>query len=214
VKITETRTQPPTGGLAALDQVELSKSSRKMLADAMASCGGDVSWRTNKKNNARDLLAMAEISGRTVVRELDLDEMLRALIFIEAPVPCRPDSEGRLQKAPGMLLGLTYRQEALILPQPGYSMVQILLPRDIWHANVGDIEHGQPLCLGVQLPTAIPLSEIVLMTYGAMTMQAISIDERDYAGVLNVEAARWWQQNRHLIPLTSEPFIRPTGVNS
>jgi len=214
MKMTETRTQPPAGGLAALDQVELTDDYRKMLATAMASCGGPAPWRNNKKSNARDLLAMAQISGRTVVRELDLAEMLRALIYIDAPVPCTPDSEDQLQVAPGVLLGITYPQEALVLPQPGYSFVQVLLPRGIWHANAGDIEHGQPLCLGVKLPSAIPVSEIVLMSYGALTMQSVSLDERGYAGVLNAEAARWWQQNRHRIPLTAEPFIRPIGVNS
>jgi hypothetical protein len=34
-------------------------------------------------------------------------------------------------------------------------------------------------------------------------------DERDHAGVLNIVAAKWWQENLHLIPLVREPFIRP-----
>ena len=214
MKITETRTPPPAGGLTALDQVELSKEHRKMLDNAMLSCGGGAPWKNNKRCNARDLLALSQISGRMNVRELDLAERFQALIFIEMPAPCTPSSDGELQVAQGVLLGLTYPQEALILPQPGYSFIQILMPRGIWHANAGDIEHGQPLCLGVQIPTAIPVTELVLMAYGALSLQAVQIDERDHAGVLNAAAARWWQQNRHLMPLTTEPFIRPIGGNS
>ena len=40
-------------------------------------------------------------------------------------------------------------------------------------------------------------------------MQSVMFDEQDPAGVLNADAARWWQQNRDRIPLSREPFIRP-----
>jgi len=215
MKLIETRAQQPAGGLDELDKVELPDTYLAMLEDAMTRCGGNPSWRNNKKNNARDLLAMATISGRMVVRELDLAEALRALIFIEAPIPCVPDAQDQLQIAPGALLGLMYVEDALVLPQPGYSFVQVVLPNGVWHANVEAVEkgHGQPLCLGTKLPSAIPVSEIIIMTYGALIMKAVNIDERDYAGVLNPDAARWWQQNRHLIPLSDEPFVRPIGVN-
>jgi hypothetical protein len=53
------------------------------------------------------------------------------------------------------------------------------------------------------------LTEIVVMTYGALTMQSVMIDEQDSAGVLNRDAAHWWQQNLWRIPLSREPFIRP-----
>jgi hypothetical protein len=44
-------------------------------------------------------------------------------------------------------------------------------------------------------------------------MQTLKIDERDAAGVLNPQAARWWQQNTDRIPLTSVPFLGSAGEN-
>ena len=59
-----------------------------------------------------------------------------------------------------------------------------------------------------QLPAGIPLKEIILMTYGALTMQTTQLDILDSAGVLNPFAADWWQRNTNRIPLSREPFLR------
>ena len=215
-KITLKEIQPvvPDGGVGALDKVQLSKWHERMLDRAMAGCNGPAAWRNRKRAEARDLLALAQISGRMTVGEIDLGESLRALVRIRVPVPLEPDDTGHLRLADQAVLGLTYRQEAIRAPQPGYSFVQLLAPpAGVWHANVGRREHGQPVCLGQTLDAGIPVREIILLTYGALSMQSVlvMIDERDSAGVMNFRAARWWQQNLDKIPLSREPFVRAGG---
>lgn len=210
LKINSTNKRPeiPRGGIRALDHVRLCPIYQTMLDNAALSCLGSAPWRNRKQAELRELLALAQISGRMEVKEIDIRESLRAILLLEVPVPQIPDQSGQLQITNEAIIGLIYREEALERPQPGYSFIQILAPRHIWHANVGPIERGQPLCLGPYLPAAIPVKEIVLMTYGAVSMQTVMIDERDSAGVLNPDASRWWQLNLKKIPLTSEPFIR------
>ena len=199
----------PDGGVMALEEVNLCDRYERMLAEAILSCSGPAFWRHRKKAESRSLLALAQVSGRMVVHELDLAEALRAVIGMETPVPCRPDESGQLRIAREALIGLKYPEEAVRLPAPGYAFAGILLPRDVWHANVGWPKDGQPICLGQSMPAAIPLNEIVMLIYGALSLQTVMIDERDAAGVMRADAARWWQQNLDRIPLTREPFIRP-----
>jgi hypothetical protein len=122
-------------------------------------------------------------------------------------VPCLPDPSGPLQVAARALLGILYPQAALLVPQPGYAFVRILQPRHVWLSVLSADVH-QFLCLGTKLPPGIPLKEILLMTYGALSLQSIQINLHDPAGVLNPAAAEWWQRNTHLIPLSREPFQR------
>jgi len=224
ITLKETQRVVPEGGVAALDEVVLSKWHERMLARAAGGCNGPAAWRNRKLAEARDLLALAQISGRMTVGEIDLRESLRALVRLRVPVPLEPDEAGRLRLADQAVLGVTYRQEAVRLPQPGFSFVQLLAPpfdlrpRDprppgVWHANVGRREHGQPVCLGETLDAGIPVKEIILLTYGALSMQSVTvmIDEQDSAGVMNHRAARWWQQNVDRIPLSREPFVRARG---
>ena len=91
-------------------------------------------------------------------------------------------------------------------PLLGYAYVQIIHPLAVWHANVS-VKGPQVLCLGAQLPAGIRLKDIVLMTYGALSMQTVMIDETDPAGVMNGEAAKWWQTNLNLVPLSREAFL-------
>jgi hypothetical protein len=198
---------PPPGGLAALAEVPLGDRYRHMLDEASAAAGGSPMWCRRKKAEARDLLALAQISGRLRVDMLDLGEALRALMWLRAPIPCQPGEGGGLRVADGALLGLTYPEEAIRQQLPGYAFVQILAPADPWHANVVK-PPVRMLCLGPRLPAGVRVKELVLMAYGALTMQTVQFDEFGSIGVFNLEAARWWQQNQHLIPLTREPFLR------
>jgi hypothetical protein len=211
IRLTPLKRFVPQGGLSALNEVQLCSRYQAMLDQAMRSCYGPASWRRRKEAEARDLLALAQISGRASVAELDVAETLRALVFLEVPVPCRSAIADRIEISPEAVLGLTYPEAAISLPQPGFAFVQLRAPVRVWHANVGPPELGQPLCLGTRLPTGIPLNEILVMSYGALSMQSVMIDEKDAAGVLNPDAARWWQQNLHRIPLSREPFIRGNG---
>ena len=38
------------------------------------------------------------------------------------------------------------------------------------------------------------------MAHHALSMQTVTLDEMDPAGVMNGQAARWWQQNVRRIP--------------
>jgi hypothetical protein len=201
------KTNPaPLRGLSALTQVKLGESGRRLLASAGRTLGGPMTWQHRKLAEAHDLLALAQIAPRFAVQFLDLRESLRAVATLQAPVLCLPDAGGNLRIARRALLGIRYPEEALRTPLPGFSFVEILEPKGVWHANVS-AESVQMLCLGAQLPAGIQLKEIVLMTYGALVMATVMIDELDPAGVLNPEAARWWQHNIKLAPLSRASFL-------
>jgi hypothetical protein len=191
-----------------LSEVKLTPERQQMLELAEVSSGGSADWRGRKHAELFDLLALCQEAppGRMTLEFLDLRVALRAIVRLRVPVPCMPLPNGELLVATRALLGLTYPQEALSRPLPGYAFVQILSPQRVWHANVAP-EAAQPLCLGAQLPAGIRTKELVLMTYGALSMQSIMINERDPAGILNPAAGEWWQNNLACIPLTRTPFL-------
>ncbi len=208
IKVKRVRPVVPVGGLAALNEVTLDARRQRMLDLGYAAALGSPVWRSRKRAEGRDILALDQISDRFRVVEVDLTEALRAVAIMRVTVPTLPDPRGDLVVQEQALLGLAYPKSALSAPQPGYLFTQILAPRHVWHANVA-VGHGQPLCLGAKLPAGIRLKEIVLMAYAALAMQSVMIDEGDAAGVLNGDAARWWQQNRHRIPLSRAAFLSP-----
>jgi hypothetical protein len=195
-------------GLHDLARVALSPGRTAILESAHAQSGGAAVWRRRKRAEARDLLALSQIAppGRLQAQYLDLSESLRAVVLLEVPVPVRTGQSDSFGVADRAVLGLTYPREALVQPLPGYAFIQILFPESVWHPNVA-VGHGQPLCLGAQLPAGIRVKELILLAYGALSMQTITVDERDSAGVLNCDAARWWQQNLERIPLARTPFL-------
>jgi len=199
---------PPAAGLAALGEVKLSPAAEQRLAHVRATAGGPAAWRLRKAAEARDLFALAEISGRLEIEWFDASTDLRMAVLLRAPVPVRgPQPDAPLEIGSFVRLGLTYRQEVMTLPQAGFSFVQILAPRGVWHPNVSR-DDIQAVCLGPHLPISIPLREILLLTYhGALTMEGVQFSASDPAGVLNPAASDWWQQNVHRLPLSREPFI-------
>ncbi|MHC4101174.1 MAG: hypothetical protein ACYS15_12140 [Planctomycetota bacterium] len=199
-------------GLANLDQVELTGPYRMLYDQAAETAGGQGGWLSRKKFEARKLLALAQIAeSRMDVQMLDLLDDLCAMIRLTVPVPLTPDADGALRVANGAVLGLAYPQVALSSPIPGYAPVTLLSPsHGAWHPNIGTAR-GQRLCLGASLPAGIPASEIVLLSYGLLTMQSVMLDPDDSAGVMNAEAASFWQARLDDIPLSDEPFLRPAG---
>ncbi len=205
---------PPAGGMAALAEVRLSPTFEPMLEHAGATAGGPAHWQLSKLAELHDLFALVEISGRLRIEWFDASADLRVVLAMRSPVPLRgPQPNAPLEIGPFARLGLIYRQEVLVAPQPGYSFVQILAPLGLWHPNVSRDEN-QVVCLGPHLPVGIPLKKIVLMTYGALTLQTIQFSAADSAGVLTVAAADWWQRNLQRIPLSREPFIFKPTVRS
>jgi hypothetical protein len=195
-------------GLGALDQVELSPANQQRLELASQRCGGSAMWRARKKKEALDVFRLSELAppNRLVVKHCDMRQTLRMTLRMDVPIMCRKPN-GEFQVHRGGLFGLMYHEDVLRHPLPGYAFILILAPPAPWHANVLIDGPGQPLCLGRTLPVGIPCVELILATYGALTMQNTMIDERDPVGVFNTNAARWWQLNQDKIPLSRTPFL-------
>jgi hypothetical protein len=193
-------------GLSELAKVQLDAMCTERLERAAKNSGGPPAIRARKRAEAHDLLAMSQIASRLNVVELDLSNSLRAAIHLRGPVPCRPTPDGPLRIEYDTMLGLNYRHESFAKATPGWGFFQLLMPRRCWHANVSS-DAVQALCLGLQLPAGVRVRDLVLMSFGALTMQTVQVDEYDPAGVLNKEAAIWWQANLNLVPLTDEAFV-------
>lgn len=193
-------------GLSDLAKVQLDTERMECLERAARDSGGPPAIRARKRAEAHDLLAMSQLAPRLNVIELNLHHSFRAAIHLRGPVPCRPTADGPLKIEYDTMLGLNYRHESFAKPTPGWGFIQLLMPRRCWHANVSS-DAVQALCLGNQLPAGVRVRDLVLMAFGALTMQTVQVDEYDPAGVLNKEAAMWWQANLNLVPLTEEAFV-------
>jgi hypothetical protein len=198
---------PPARDLRQLDEVSLDPPHQRLMDSAAGHAGGPPSWRQRKLSELRLVLALAQVSRRFGVEWADARADLRLMILMLAPVPCLPDPTAPLCVAPAARLGLVYREEAVRLPQPGYSFIQLLEPRHAWHPNIAT--GPQHLCLGPKVAAGTRAKSLLLTAYGALTLQSVQFDIADAAGVLNPDAAVWWQANTDKIPLTREPFLRP-----
>jgi hypothetical protein len=199
-------TRSSTIVLSRLAGVTLAPPCQSFLDSCLPTCGGSLAWRARKIAEARELLALAQVSGRFQVLGLDLTDALRAMLLMQVPVARRPDRQGNLRLASCAHLGLTYSQDAWRLPHPGFSFIQVLAPTDLWYANCA--KDSQLLCLGASLPAGIRVRELILMTWGALTLTSSQLDAADPAGIMFPEPAEWWLRNRQRMPLTREPFVR------
>lgn len=202
------------GGLSDLSGVVLDDQHRKIYETASRGCRGTPMWRQRKLAEFQEYLALSMVSGRIRTMMADLTGPLRLMFELQAPVPLLPDPAGDLEVAGHALLGLTYPEEAIRAPQPGYSFVTQIRPYHLFLANAAPADPefglhgpGQAICLGSQIAANISVKEIILQTYGALTLQSVQLDEYDAAGVMNRAAAEWWLQNRDRIPLTREGFL-------
>jgi len=191
--------------LADLDRIALTPRLQARLDEVIRRCNGAKFWCIRKQAEAHALLALSQLASRLVVVELDLRESLRVLLGLRVAVGCRPRPDGPLVIEDHALLSLTYREEALRQARPGYEFVQILRPQKVWHSNVS-FDDVQALCLGAKLPAGVRVKDLVLLSYVAIAMQSHQFDEFDTAGVLNREAALWWQARPVPTPLSGEPF--------
>ena len=204
-------TSSPKPGLADLASVPLSPAHAAELMMWEAHVRGSPVWRRRKLTEVRDLMALSQIASRLRIEMLDATTDLRVVLRMRCAVPCLENEDAELHIAEEAVLGLTYPEKALREPQPGFAFVQIMKPRNVFMAVVSrDI--NQVLCLGTTLPVGLPVREIVLASYGALTMQNVMIDERDPAGVMFAPAAIWWQQRPGLIPLSDVPFLSDEDV--
>lgn len=204
-------------GLDRLSSVALNDAHEHAWKMASSMSLGSPRWKERKLAELRDVLALSQIAppGRLSVEGIELFVDLCLKLRLAVPVPCMPaDGSGRLLVARYAIVHLRYPQLAVSMPMPGTSFLRIEEPRNIWHANVSP--SGRPLphgvfCAGATVSAGTRVSELILTLYYGLCMNphAVQIDEQDPAGVLNGEAAVWWQHNRDRIPLSEQPFLEP-----
>lgn len=202
----------PNRGLHLLHGQVLSAESQAVLDRALERCAGSEIWRKRKAAEARDLLALAQVAppGRMRLEGLDLSDALRSLVRLRVPAPWR-DERGEVHIADEAVLGIVYPQQALFQQQPGYSFVELLLPRKVWHPSIAAMPGWpQAICLG-HVPAGVRLRELVLLTYGALAMQTVQLDQFDPMGLMNPEAGASWQQRIADLPLSRQAFFDPVS---
>jgi hypothetical protein len=194
--------------LADLPTLPLTPRNQSTLDQLRTQSLGSPSWRHRKRIETHGLIALSQIAPRLEIRHLDLRTDLVAIVELrDTPVPCMRPGQSDIELADGALLAIRYPEAILVGPIPGTLPVRVLEPCDVFHSNVAYAERAPALCLGANVPRGFPLREIVLTAYGALTLQAISFDALDPAGVLNPQAANWYQSNRARVPLTTAPFL-------
>ena len=202
-------------GLGSLSEIRLSPINQHRLDAVSAEMQGIGPWRARKRSEASQLLALEQLAGpgRMQVRTLDLEQDLRTSVWLDVPVAMTPDPDGTVNMVRGAIIGVTYPRVVLTTPLPGFALVCLIEPAaGAYYPNVG-MSRGQRLCLGLTLPVGIPVVELVLLSYGLLTMQTIMLDPADSAGVMNVESAHFWAANQNLIPLSRTPFLQPEPVS-
>jgi len=198
-------------GLSSLNEIPLTALNQRRLELVSAEVQGTGPWPDRKKSEARQLLALEQLAGpsRMRVNSLDAEQDLRAAVWLDVPVAMTPGPDGSLNIVRGAVIGVTYPQVILSMPLPGFALVCLIEPAaGAFYPNVG-ASRGQRMCLGAILPVGIPVSELVLLSYGLLTGQTIMLDTSDSAGVMNVEAAHYWSAMLHKMPLSSTPFLEP-----
>ncbi len=200
----------PSPSLARLAELDLSPRNRRLLELATEPMQGPDAWKARKASEAHDLLALAQCAGdaRMEVVTMDLQMDLRAVIRLQVPVALTPGPAGELRLADEAVIGIAYPQMIMTVPLPGFAAASLLFPTGVHYPNIGSAR-GQRLCFGTRLPVGIPVSELVIAAYSLLSLQSFQLDPEDSAGVMNVDAAVYWQSNRQHMPLTTEPFLRP-----
>ena len=207
----DVRERPP--GLSDLHQVPLLMQQEEGLARLREVALGSAPWRSRKIAETRKVFGLEQLADRLTVLAVDATTDLRVVVSLHTPVPTLPPGALDLVVEDQAELVLHYNEAILTGPLPGWAMVEILSPRFVLHANVSRSQNAdgfgesQRLCLGANIPRGYPLTEAILATYAAFTMQSVAIDERDPAGVMNADAAVWWQENSDRIPLSQAPFL-------
>ena len=198
--------QAGTLGLADLAQVKLPPAQEQALVKLRDRALGSGMWRGRMVHEVRELFALEQIAPRMTVLAVEVAGELRAIVRLVGAVPTLPPGAADIVVAHEVHLALRYPEEILRGPLPGAALVQVMAPQHVYHANVGS-GPIQPLCLGANIARGFPLREAVLASYAALTLQAVTLDERDTAGVMHRDAALWWQANAARVPLSSAPFL-------
>lgn len=205
VRTHETASEYAQPGLSTLSQVPLPSARQSLLSKLAKTSQGSPAWRARKLAEARDLCALETIAPRLFIVALDLTTELLAIVRMQVTTPCLP-AGGELVVAGQVDLALRYPEEILCGPLPGYALVQIPTPRRVWHPNVS-ADPPQCLCLGANVPKGFPLREAVLGSFAALSLQSITLDPADSAGIMNQDALAYWNDHQQRIPLSRAAFL-------
>jgi hypothetical protein len=202
--------------LRGLNSVPLDDASSIFLEAARRQVTGDPVWQRRKLLELSQVLRLCRLAPyRLKFLMADLkSEPLRLILELRCPTPLQPRNEGSIQVAPGVELGIIFPREVLIKNLPGTRFVQILSSDEVFHPSVS-AAHPHVLCLGATLPRgSISVCELLILSYAALSLapQVITLDRFDPAGILNEQAALWFQTTG-MYPLTTEPFLRREGEN-
>lgn len=201
-------TNNPFFGLSRLNEVPLEGPFLQHYEFGLAKCQASGFYPSRMKKEFRDYLALAQVSGRIRPCDVNFEGTFKIQFLLKARYPYR-DLSQEVRVADHALLVLAYPEEAIRQPVNGTSFVQII-GGNAFHPNISPAALGLPvqgLCLGSSVMAGVRLKELILIVYGLLTLQSITMDMLDPAGVLDPEAAEYWQQNIQRIPLSREPFI-------
>lgn len=202
-------------GLTDLHRQPLTPYHEELMRELTSTSQGSPIWRARKRSELRELLALSQIAPRLRVLAVEMETELRAFLALRVPVPCLAPGEEELSIADSARIVVRYPKDLMHRPFPGYELIQILAPTNVLHPNVspsradaeGRATSSQLLCLGARVLRNYPLRELVLQTYSALCLQAISLDRMDPQGVMNPAAVSYWNARTDSIPLTTEPFL-------
>jgi hypothetical protein len=194
-------------GLNELHRVALEPAGEIRLRQALAGASGSPPWVARKSVEAREVLALAQIAPRLRVLGLDADAHLLVMLRLEVPVPTRAGPDAPVLVAEEAVIAIQYPERVLYNAVPGHSLVQVRAPLGVFHPNVSSPATAQRVCLGVAFPVSVPVRELIVGTFAALSMQAVMPDPRDPAGIMNPAAAEYWLANRERMPLTTVPFL-------
>ena len=197
-------------GLSRLGKVELEGRFLEHYDRGIAKCHNAGFYENRMKVEFRDYLALAQVSGRIDPLDVSFEGTFRLHFLLRARFPLK-NSAGEVVVADRAALVLHYPESAVRESLKGTEFVRIL-GANAFHPNISvadSILPFQALCLGPSVLQATRIRELILTSYGLLTLQSHTMDPLDPAGVLNAEAAEYWQQNCHRIPLSNEPFVLP-----
>jgi hypothetical protein len=103
-------------------------------------------------------------------------------------------------------VSLRYPAEFLRGPIQGQALAAIEGPAHVLHPNVGSMP-DQRVCLGHSLPRGLPLRELVLMTYAALSMQAVELPSGEAGPMMNGAALVYWRMHAACVPLTNDTLF-------
>ena len=137
---------------------------------------------------------------------------MRLVYGLLMPVPRRPNN-GRLVVGDRAVFHSVYQERWRVESPAGWQPLGLLHPSlDVFHPNMKPSIQGA-ICLGRKLPPGIPVKEIILLGFAALSLQTCTLDETDPNGVVNGVACEYFRQHEEYMPLTLAGFFDPPEFN-